>query len=696
MKISVFGTSNKSKKQTLTTTTFDGFVEKIKSIQGNEDILRYREMYNSLLDKNSVHGPYGRIKDVCMTCEYSRKASGEHVMKAYNGIVCIEVGELSNMFEVENVKRQSALIPQTLAAFEGADAHSVVILTQATLPDGTLPKEETQMRLFHAEAYRVAVLCYSPTLSHNITIKEPSLDAKFKMTYDAEPFVNGHAIPFIIEQPKASVDFDSQPMDKMLGNPISRLKPGCESMIVAEQVFNSCYREAMNTLHEGKQNRACGMTDEVTVIAKVCASCNLPEEEATQHLLWHYYKENPILVRDTVRTVYSKEENLGYNSYMPKKQIVAIKLREFLKRRYDIRFNKILGVTEYRVRHSFDFVYRELSKRDRNTIRYEAALEGIEAFDSEINGLIDSNYTPEFNPISDYLNHLGSWDGTDRITEIANLVPCDNENWHRLFMRWFLSMVAHWLGYDPEHGNSTAPILIGAQGYRKSTFCRILLPPELRNFFTDSIDFRTKVEAERMLSRFLLINIDEFDQLSDNQFAFIKHLFQKPQSNIREMYSPTISAKKRYASFIGTSNHQDVLRDPTGNRRFICIDVTAPIKVETAIDYKQLYAQAIYLIQNGERYWINDEDEALIKNTNKEYEAESPLELIIRDTIRKPEPGEDFELIKLTDIMQKLRHHPSFNKKQMDSLSNLGRILTKMTIAKKRKTDGWYYEVVVK
>lgn len=668
----------------------------MKGVQGNEDVLRYREMYNSLLEKHDNSGIYGRIKDVCTTCEYSRKASGEHVMKAYNGIVCVEVGELSNKFEVENVKRQSALIPQTSAAFEGADGHSVVILAQVTLPDGTLPKGETQMRLFHAEAYRVAVLCYSPTLSHNISIKEPKLDATFKMTYDAAPFVNEHAIPFIIEQPKITVDFNSQPLDKLQGNPISRLKPGSESIIIAEQVFDSCYREAMSIIREGKKDKKCGMTDEVTVIAKVCASCNLPEEETTQHLLWHYYKEDPIVVRDTVRTVYSKEENLGYNSYMPKKQIVAIKLREFLKRRYDIRFNSILGTTEYRVRHSFDFVYRELSKRDRNTIRYEAALEGIEAFDSEINGLIDSNYTHEFNPISDYLNNLGSWDGKDRITEIANLVPCDNGNWSRLFMRWFLSMVAHWLGYDPEHGNSTAPILIGAQGYRKSTFCRILLPPELRKFFADSIDFRTKIEAERMLSRFLLINIDEFDQLSDSQFAFIKHLFQKPQSNIREMYSPTISAKKRYASFIGTSNHKDVLRDPTGNRRFICIDVTAPIKVETAIDYKQLYAQAIHLIDKGERYWINDEDEALIKSANKEYEVESPLELIIRDKIRKPEPGEDFELMKITEIMGKLHSHPSFNKKQMNSLINLGRVLTKMNIAKKRKSDGWYYEVVIK
>ena len=174
MKVSVFGTSNKSKNRTLTTYTLDSFIEKIKSTKGNEDVLRYRDMYNSLLEKNTNSSLYGRIKDVCTTCEYYRKASGEHVMRTYNGIVCIEVEDLSNKFEMENVKRQSALIPQTLASFRGADGHSIVILAQATLPDNTLPKEDKLMRLFHAEAYRVAVLCYSPTLSYNISIKELS------------------------------------------------------------------------------------------------------------------------------------------------------------------------------------------------------------------------------------------------------------------------------------------------------------------------------------------------------------------------------------------------------------------------------------------------------------------------------------------------------------------------------------------
>ena len=83
-------------------------------------------------------------------------------------------------------------------------------------------------------------------------------------------------------------------------------------------------------------------------------------------------------------------------------------------------------------------------------------------------------------------------DGKDRIRALADLVPCNNPHWRELFYRWFLSMTAHWQNIDRQHGNNTSPLLVGAQGYRKSTFCRILLPPELRFGYTDSIDFKSK------------------------------------------------------------------------------------------------------------------------------------------------------------------------------------------------------------
>ena len=70
---------------------------------------------------------------------------------------------------------------------------------------------------------------------------------------------------------------------------------------------------------------------------------------------------------------------------------------------------------------------------------------------------------------------------------------------------------------------------------------------------------------------------------------------------------------RRYASFIGTSNQKDLLTDPSGSRRFICIEVTAPINTNVTINYRQLYAQAMEAIYKGERYWLDDEDEQILK-----------------------------------------------------------------------------------
>ena len=158
-----------------------------------------------------------------------------------------------------------------------------------------------------------------------------------------------------------------------------------------------------------------------------------------------------------------------------------------------------------------------------------------------------------------------------------------------------------------------------AKGIVKSTFCRIILPPELRFGYTDSIDFKSKQEAERYLGRFFLINIDEFDQINVSQQGVSEAFVAKACCFLTcaKPHGNTIREMRRYASFIGTSNQKDLLADPSGSRRFICIEVIAPIKTNATINYKQLYAQAMEAIYKGERYWLDDEDE-------KDFEADEP------------------------------------------------------------------------
>ncbi|WP_286084090.1 VapE domain-containing protein, partial [Parabacteroides goldsteinii] len=75
-----------------------------------------------------------------------------------------------------------------------------------------------------------------------------------------------------------------------------------------------------------------------------------------------------------------------------------------------------------------------------------------------------------------------------------------------------------------------------------------------------------------------------------------------------------------YASFIGTSNHKDLLTDTSGSRRYIVINVTGPIDC-SPIDYEQLYTQAIHDLYKGERYWFDTEDEKIITENNQEFQV---------------------------------------------------------------------------
>ena len=252
-------------------------------------------------------------------------------------------------------------------------------------------------------------------------------------------------------------------------------------------------------------------------------------------------------------------------------------------------------------------------------------------------------------------------------------------------------MVAHWLGRDKQHGNATTPILIGAQGYRKSTFCRILLPPELRFGYTDSLDFSSKRDAERYLGRFFLINLDEFDQISINQQGFLKHLLQKPSASLRKPYGTSILEMRRYASFIATSNHKDLLTDLSGNRRFICVEVTAPIDTNVTINYQQLYAQAVHAVMHGERYWLDDTDEALLKESNEEFRQVSPMEqlFLCHFALTTPEKR-DGEWMMVMEIFNYLQGKIK-EKLLIKNTTHLGRLLQKMEIPHKRVEKGSAY-----
>ena len=154
-----------------------------------------------------------------------------------------------------------------------------------------------------------------------------------------------------------------------------------------------------------------------------------------------------------------------------------------------------------------------------------------------------------------------------------------------------LGLTAQWMGMTGIHANSVAPILVSSeQGRQKSTFCKALMPPALSRYYMDNLKLSAQGKPERLLAEMGLLNMDEFDKYGTQQMPLLKNLMQMANLNICKAYQKNFRNLPRIASFIGTSNRFDLLTDPTGSRRFICIEAEHLIDCE-GIMHDQIYAQ---------------------------------------------------------------------------------------------------------
>ena len=628
-----------------------------------------------------------------------RKTANGIQMTAYNGIIQIEVNHLANLMEVNRVKQEAEELSQTYLAFMGSSGHSVKIWVRFTRPDKSLAKNREEAEIFQAHAYRKAVSLYQPILSYSIELKNPALEQFCRQTYDPELYYNPDSTIMYMRQPmEMPSETTYQEAVQAETSPFKRLIPGYDSLETLSALFEVALNKACQSLSElqpGIYPRSDeNLTPLLVQLAENCFQAGIPEEETARWAIAHLYRQKKeFLIRQTVQSVYTIAKGFGKKSPLSAEQELELRTEEFMQRRYEFRYNTMTTVTEYRERNTFCFYFRPLSSRVRNSIAMNARLEGLSLWDRDVVRYLDSDRIPIFNPIEDFLFGLDvRWDGHDRIRELAARVPCNNRHWADLFYRWFLNMVAHWRQTDRKYANCTVPLLVGPQAYRKSTFCRSLLPPELQAYYTDRIDFSNKRDAEISLNRFALINMDEFDQNRVNQQAFLKHILQKPIVNVRRPHGTATQEMRRYASFIGTSNHKDLLTDTSGSRRYIVVDVTGPIDC-SPIDYEQLYAQAMHDLYKGERYWFDPEDEKVMNESNQEFQVMPIAEQLFHEYFRAATEGEECEQFLAIEILEQVQHDSKIRVSDCNIIQ-FGRILQKNRVPSVHTKRGNVYRVV--
>ena len=348
----------------------------------------------------------------------------------------------------------------------------------------------------------------------------------------------------------------------------------------------------------------------------------------------------------------------------PKQQRMMQRLSRYLKLHYAFRYNLLTERTECarlnteKADESHLLTYTPVDSRILNGIALSAIENGVECWDRDIKRYVESDHVQAYHPFELYFRNLPAWDGKDRITELARRVS-DKDVWVRAFHRWMLAVTAQWTGSGNRgrRANSVAPLLVSpTQGLGKSTFCRMLLPKELRDYFTESFDLTNTSSAENKLASYGLINLDEFDRLPASRMPQLKNLMQMEDLRVRRAYRRSAEALPRIASFIGTSNRRDLLTDLSGSRRFICVEVEHAIDCTTPIDHAQLYAQLLHELNSGERCWFSKTEEAEIQTANRPFYRITPAEELISSCFAFAEAGEQgARLMSAADIYTVLK-----------------------------------------
>ena len=371
----------------------------------------------------------------------------------------------------------------------------------------------------------------------------------------------------------------------------------------------------------------------------------------------------------------------------------TLRLKNFLNKQFDFRYNRLTGVTEYREKAAIGTPFRPIDEREMNGMIVDARLAGIPCWNSMIPTLVLSNKVASFNPFHLYMEELPAWDGVDRVTPLLHRVS-DDTLWLTAGRYWLRAMVGQWMGVERTHANSLMPILISSeQGLGKSTFCRQLLPESLRAYYLDNLNLSPCTSPEKKLVNKGLINLDEFDKIGEKRQPDLKNLLQMLTVPVYRGKRLGYVTEPRLASFIATTNSRQILCDVTGSRRFLCVEVKQAIGDE-ALEHKQLYAQLKQELMDGERDYLTKDEEKELQRRNQKFYRQSLLEDVFFACFRVPVDGEEGSWLTAAQMFQIMtKRNPSalrgITAKQLSyRLSGLG-------LKYKHTNHGNYYQVAL-
>lgn len=318
-------------------------------------------------------------------------------------------------------------------------------------------------------------------------------------------------------------------------------------------------------------------------------------------------------------------------------------IEQFLSEQAKFRKNTVSGKFEVLMADCGE-EYAELTDRYVNTLWSRMNKAGMLARIADIRSVLDSEYTPLFNPFVAYLEGLPAWDGTtDPIARLAAGVHVkdDQKLFGIYFKKWLVATIASLL--DTKVVNHEILVFIGKQGIYKTTWMQRLLPVELqRYFYVKSNSRRVSKDDLFTLTEFALVCLEELEEMTSAQVSQLKAITGMTDVNERAAYGHFKESRPHIASFCGTSNNVTFLNDLSGNRRWLPFEVDSiDSPFDYPIDYAGVYAQGYALWKSGFHYWFEQEEIDAVNLHNRYFEVPCLERELVQVYYRRPMPGEE-------------------------------------------------------
>ncbi|NLD02742.1 MAG: virulence-associated protein E [Clostridiales bacterium] len=266
---------------------------------------------------------------------------------------------------------------------------------------------------------------------------------------------------------------------------------------------------------------------------------------------------------------------------------------------------------------------------------------GVRGRDSMDDALMAYTAANAVNPVLDYLTQE-PWDGTARLdTLFVDYLGAPDTPYTRKVARIMLMGAAARASGDKPVKFDTMCVLTGRQGVGKSTFIRKLA---INDLYTDGIyDFNGKNAAEIVQGK-IFVEVPELSALYRSDINRVKSFLSQEADDYRVAYGRVVEMHPRRCVFFGTSNDYEYLSDPTGNRRFLPIDVmvNAPTKSiwdDLEGEKQQIWAEAWMRLQQGEPLYLMGDEAKEATHQQELHNTENAREGVIRAFLDKAVPA---------------------------------------------------------